>query len=193
MTICLLIRHAAFDFGTRHLAGQSECALSAEGEEQAKRLARLLPRKATVYSSPRRRCLQTIGPYLAATRNSASPCAALDEIDFGSWTGRPFASLERDPAWKQWNEHRDTARAPNGECMGEAQRRILAHIATVAADDPQGTFILVTHAELIRSVILRCLSLSLDDWKQIDVPYASITTVGVGRSGQLMLDQRIAA
>jgi broad specificity phosphatase PhoE len=62
MTIYLLMRHAAYDFGVRHLAGRSEWSLSADGQAQANALAHSgLPRRVTlVHSSPRARCLKTI-------------------------------------------------------------------------------------------------------------------------------------
>ncbi len=193
MTVCFLVRHAAFDFGVRHLAGRSECALSSVGEEQAKNLARILPRRAIVQSSPRRRCVQTIAPHAFAAGQRTTIVPALDELDFGSWTGRTFASLDRDPAWRQWNEHRAKARAPGGEAMIDAQSRILRHIGEVAATSPSAAVIMVTHAELVRGVLLHCLSVPLDNWNLVDVPHASVTTIAVGSSGQMVLDQRIAA
>jgi broad specificity phosphatase PhoE len=193
MTVCFLVRHAAFDFGVHHLAGRSECALSPAGEDQAAKLTRVLPKKAVFQSSPRRRCLQTIAPHAFATGRRATVIPALDEMDFGSWTGRTFASLDRDSTWREWNEKRAESRAPGGESMLEAQSRILGHIRNVAADNPSSPVIMVTHAELIRAVVLHCLSLPLDDWKLVDVPYASVTTIAVGPSGQIVLDQRIAA
>jgi len=193
MTVCFLVRHAEFDFGMRHLAGRSECTLSASGEKQAANLTRLLPRNAILQSSPRRRSLQTIAPHAFATGRIAAKIAALDEVDFGVWKGRTFASLDRDPAWRLWNEKRSNARALDGESMMEVQERILNHIRQTAADNPSAPIIMVTHAELIRAVILHCLSLPLNDWNIIDVPYASITTIAVEPPGQMELDQRIAA
>jgi broad specificity phosphatase PhoE len=195
MTIYLLMRHAAYDFGVRHLAGRSEWSLSADGQAQANALAhRGLPRRVTlVHSSPRARCLQTIAPYSAATGQPAAVRQALDEVDFGNWTGLEYSALENDPHWRNWNERRGEARAPAGESMSEAQARIVRHLKATSRAHPSGTIVVVTHAELIRAVVLHCLSLPLNSWQSVDVPYASVRTVAVGSSGQMIVDQKVAA
>src|SRR5918997_72805 len=69
-------------------------------------------------------------------RHSAEPIAvrlgqaversdALLEIDFGAWTGTPFAELDQDPRWAAWNGARPVSRPPYGETMLEAQGRIV--------------------------------------------------------------------
>lgn len=195
MTICLLIRHAAYDFGQDHLAGRSEHPLSACGELEALALAKSISanHSTRLQSSPRRRCRQTIEPIVTKTGQTVELCPPLDEIDFGDWTGRSFIALHDDPLWRRWNDQRSATRPPGGETMREAQSRIVAHLISSATAHPSATIVMVTHAELIRSVVLHSLRLPLEAWHSIDVPYTSITTVAVGRSGQLMLDQKVAA
>ena len=73
-----------------------------------------------------------------------------------------------------------------------AQARIVGHLASLPAIHG-GTVVMVTHSELIRAVVLHCMSLPLDAWASIDVPFASVTTVAIGRSGQMFVDQKVAA
>lgn len=195
MTICLMIRHAAYDFGKHHLAGRAECSLSLAGQAQAKMLVQRVPQgKITlIESSPQRRCLETIAPLSVAIGRPVSVCPALNEIDFGAWTGLPYALLDSDPEWRQWTLRRGTVRPPGGETMAEAQARIVGHLAGLPAVHAGGTIVVMTHAELIRAVVLHCMSLPLDAWASVDVPFASVTTVAIGRSGQMFVDQKVAA
>ncbi len=45
----------------------------------------------------------------------------LDEIDFGTFTGRSFADLDGDPDWRTWNE--DRANAPGARRRDHGGRR----------------------------------------------------------------------
>jgi broad specificity phosphatase PhoE len=193
MTICLLVRHAAYDDGIERLAGRSDSALSDAGRAQAAALGRMQPRIVeAVHSSPRRRCLETITPYAEAVGQEVVVTPALDEVDFGGWTGRAFAELAGEPAWRLWNERRSLARPPGGEAMAEVQARILGYLEDVGRST-QGTVVAVTHGELIRAAILHCMSAPLDAWSAVEVPLGSATAFIIDPSGGIALAKRAAA
>lgn len=145
---------------------------------QAERLARALtdwPISA-IYSSPQRRCRQTaaiIGDRLAL---SVQISDALDEIDFGRWTGRAFADLEQDGLWRRWNNARSEAQPPGGERMTTAIARVAAFLDKLGTADAQ-TVLCVTHADIIRGAIAHYLGLSLDNILRFDVDPASLSTL----------------
>ena len=105
-------------------------ALSREGLEQAEIVADLLGTEplAAVYSSPRERAWYTARAIAEPHELKAEISDALDEVDFGDWTGRRFDELEGDPAWDEWNSARSSARPPGGESMAEAVARGVAGI-----------------------------------------------------------------
>lgn len=185
MALCLLVRHAAHDLLDRVLAGRMEgVPLSTAGRQQAAELARRLSRLSLsgVQSSPRERAAETAAIIAEEAGLTLEISPALDEIDFGRWTGRSFAALVQDPSWRRWNEKRGTSRPPGGESMGEAQERLLAHIANLNAGHRAGRVVMVTHAEIIRAAVLNARSLPLEAWPHIEVAPASVTILGV-RSG----------
>lgn len=94
---------------------------------------------------------------------------ALDEIDFGDWSGRSFADLDEDPRWHEWNARRASARPPGGEYMGEAQARALVFAFDVAARHPCPP-LLVTHCDIIRSLHCWAARVSLDHIHDFDCP-----------------------
>jgi broad specificity phosphatase PhoE len=105
--------------------------------------------------------------------------SALDEIDFGGWSGRTFHELERDTEWLRWNRARADARPPLGETMGEVQARVIAHLERMHANQQGGSVVLVTHAEVIRCALLYALALPVAEWWRLDIPPASVTRLEV--------------
>jgi probable phosphoglycerate mutase len=153
--------------------------LTEHGQEQAKALAPWAAREriARVYTSPRERCVQT-AQYLcgsAALRIEVS--SALDEFDFGEWTGREIASLDGDEHWRRFNAERSQARAPRGESMLEVQQRIVAALKYWAALYAPFNIIAVTHAEPIRAALLYFLGRPLDAWGELEIGEASVNTI----------------
>lgn len=181
----ILVRHGSHAEIGRVLSGRSEIALSAEGRAEAQAVARSLaldPVRA-VLASPRRRAAETAEPIAIQHGLRAETTPALDEVDFGQWTGRSFADLEDDPDWRRWNSARSLARAPAGESMVQAQARVVGLVDRLTAGRPDGAIVLVGHAEPLRALLLFALGLSLDAWSRVAVDPGSVSRLvfnGVG-------------
>jgi broad specificity phosphatase PhoE len=201
-TIVYLVRHADHDLVNRVLVGRNGAVgLSRRGFTQAEGLAAHFVRRrvTAVQSSPQLRARQTAQATAAALGLPFLIVSAADELDCGGWTGRSFVELGRDPAWHRWNEARGISRVPGGESMGEVQRRIVDHLASLAIDQSNRRVILITHAEVIRAAVLHFRNVSLDDFAQVQVDPASVTTVRMTlRGGEVvranqLLDVAVAA
>ncbi len=186
MTMLLLVRHAAHDTVDRVLCGRAPGVhLGALGLAQAGRLGRRLrrDRPAALFTSPQPRAAETAAEIAPALGLDPESCAALDEIDFGEWTGRSFAALETDRRWRAWNASRATARAPGGEAMQDAAARILAWTGALPARHAGRNVVAVTHAEVIRAAIACHLGLSLDALWRIEVAPASVSAIELWEGG----------
>lgn len=182
----LLIRHAAHGHLGQVLSGRMPgVPLSAAGRAQAAALAERLSREpiAAVLSSPVERARETATAIAAAKGLEVEVAAALDEIDFGAWTGLQFAALEGDAAWREWNTRRSVARAPGGETMAAAQLRAWGCVAAVAARFPERTVALVSHADVLKAVVAQVLGLPLDRLLTFDIDPASVTRIVAGDWG----------
>ena len=182
----LMIRHAAHsDLGTVLSGRRPGLPLTGEGAMQAARLARRLGHEtlAMVQSSPVCRACETAQAVAAAAHVAVETVAALDEIDFGEWTGRTFADLAADPRWGEWNSHRATAIPPGGESMAAVQDRAWDHVMRAAHAAPGRTIAMVSHGDVIRAVIARVLGLSLDHIHRFDVDPASVSRLAAGAWG----------
>jgi broad specificity phosphatase PhoE len=185
MAIVHLARHGTHAEVGGVLSGRSEIGLNDAGRREAAWLADRLAQApiGEIRSSPRRRTMETAEIVAAGHGLRVIPCEALDEIDFGVWTGRAFAALEGDPAWRSWNEARGTARVPEGETMAEA----IARAWPALAYEGPGELLCVTHCDVIRGLVSRLIGLPIDRMLGFDCDPASLTTVSLyGGSGRLV-------
>ncbi len=186
-TTFFLVRHAAHDNLGAFLAGRTHgIVLGDAGLSQANRLG---PRMAryhldAVYSSPRERTRQTAEAIVCAC-GLGSPRIeeALDEVDFGDWSGKTFSTLEQDAQWRRWNTMRSLVRAPNGETMLDVQSRVWKLIADLSSKADGKRLALVSHGDVIKAAVSHVLGLPIDAWLRFDVEPASVTHMVVGDWG----------
>ncbi|RZM10114.1 MAG: histidine phosphatase family protein [Sphingomonas sp.] len=191
-TTFLLIRHAAHIHLDKLFSGRMPgVPLSETGRAQAARLGAALASEPIdrIVHSPLDRTSETAAA-IAAARGSAVPVAAaagLIEIDLGDWTGRSWQDFGDDPAWRDWNERRGSARIPGGETMGEAQARIVGCLAALAREADGRTVAVVSHSDMIRAAVAHVLELPLDRLLSFDVDVASVTRIVWGEWGARLL------
>jgi broad specificity phosphatase PhoE len=183
-----LLRHAAHDDVGRFLAGRSEpVCLGEEGRRQALRLGARMQREGLteIYTSPRTRTQETAAAVATACRiASPQPANALDEVDFGQWSGKRFDDLDSDPAWRRWNTVRSLVRAPGGETVLEVQNRVMGFIKALQGNLKDGKRVaLVSHADVIKTAVSHVLGLPADAWPRFDIAPASVTTIVIGDWG----------
>ena len=153
-------------------------SLSEAGRAEARATAAALGRRlgsgegVVLVASPRERTQETAAAIADVLGLAVGTDAAIDEIDFGAWTGRRLADLAGDDGWDAWNARRGSSRPPGGESMGEVQARIGARLDRLAREEAPPA-ILVSHGDVIRGAILHLLGLPLDAYDRIVVGPAS--------------------
>ena len=176
-----LARHGTHAEVGKVLSGRSDIELSESGRNEAAALAEHMSARSisAIYSSPRRRAVETaaiVADRLGLPVTLADP---LNEIDFGEWTGRSFEALEEDDRWRDWNIRRSSGAAPGGETMVESIARARAFIEGI---EP-GEVLCVSHCDIIRGLVAGYLELPLDRLLAFDCAPASLTTLALGREG----------
>jgi probable phosphoglycerate mutase len=156
-----------------------DAALNEAGEREAQALARQLSaeRDLLLQASPRRRTVQTACAIAEAMTVDIHIAKALDEVDFGPWAGQRFDELQADPSWRRWNEHRDAAVTPSGESIAHVQTRVRQHLDQLHETFPTRTIVLVTHSEVIRSLLMQVLQMPTTAYARMDISPASVSTV----------------
>ncbi len=174
-TTFYLIRHGHTDAVGRFLSGRMPgVALSARGRAETEEMAASLPCVQALYSSPQTRTQETAAAIARRFGLTVLTEAALDEIDFGDWTGRSFAELEQDPAWRGFNERRGSAPVPHGESARAAAERVVAFLTRLARLHHGESAALVTHGDVIKAALFHCDGRPLDDMPTTAIPTASV-------------------
>lgn len=177
MTRVLFVRHGSHDRLDHILCGRmSGVRLSERGREEVLRLADRLAREplTRIATSPLERTRETAALIAERLKLPVDVEAALEEIDVGAWTGRPFAELREDADWRAWNARRSQARAPRGESMLEVQVRVARWLERLRRTS-FGDLLAVTHADVVKAAVASALGLSLDHLDRFEIAPASVT------------------
>lgn len=186
ITLFYLLRHASHGHFGKVLTGHAPgVTLTEAGRAEAEALAGLLAGAglSALYTSPRLRARQTAQ---SIARRSGLECriaGELDEIDFGRWAGWNFSQLERDPAWRRWNEARDTAATPAGETMRDTAHRLVTLIDSLRQEFAGGRVALVSHSDVIKAGICHYLNVPFQAVHEFEIEPASLTTFAIGEIG----------
>lgn len=175
MTLLYLVRHAEHarqDDGT--LVGRTPgVGLGRDAPAQLRWLRERVAGIAfeAILSSPLARAVETA----RAMAGEPKLAPELDEVDFGDWTGRKVDDLADDPAWRNWNGFRSSAPIPGGETMLQIQARAVGLVQRACREHPQGRVLLVSHAEVLRALLLHYLGVSLDHWSRLELGPGSLS------------------
>ena len=189
-TRLVLVRHAVTEQTGPMLSGRLPgIDLSEKGREQAgaaaKRLS-VLP-VAVVYASPIERTTQTAEMIAAHHGLPVSPLPGVIEADYGEWTGGKIAELAKTDEWKVVQVAPSRARFPGGETIREMQARMIGALDEVVARHPHETFVVVSHADPIKSAIAHYTGMHLDLFQRVHVAPASVTVFDFHPFGSMMV------
>jgi broad specificity phosphatase PhoE len=175
-----LARHGETDWNReRRVMGRSNSPLNTIGVAQAKQLAKRLAGAGitAIYSSPLPRALETAEMLGASLGLIPMAEPRLLEVDMGSWEGRYWSELDGDPIRQRYYEEPKTARPPGGETLWEAQQRAVAVTDELHRHQPDGAFLLVSHADVIRCVLAHYLKIDLQTARQFRIDHASVSLI----------------
>lgn len=184
VTTILLVRHAESDWNVENrFQGRADRPLTRRGREQAERLAEELARERLdgVYTSPLRRARQTAE--IVAAHHGLEPVTVpeLQEIDVGGWSGLSRAEVESGfpEAFRRWvggGEGWD-----DGETYPQMAQRVLAAIRRIAADNPNGRVLVVSHGGPIRAIHAAAADMDVDAYRRLHrvEPNARVSAVTV--------------
>ena len=183
MTLVLLVRHGLAEATGDRLYGTTPgIHLSDEGRSQAERLAERLSRVklSAVYSSPLERCLETAAPVASQRGLDVQILADLGEVDYGSWTGRTFASLRRTALWRRVHQLPSSVRFPGGESLTEVQDRAVRAVEEIGANHPRDVVAVISHGDVIRLLLAHYAGIHMDLFHRLVADRASVSAVTVG-------------
>jgi broad specificity phosphatase PhoE len=165
----------------RRFTGGRDVLLTPEGERQAQAAAAALATIGlqAVYTSP-----------LARTRGSAEIIAKLAkvpvhvdarfaEMRFGEWEGLTFreAAARSPELYARWQVAPHDTTPAGGEAVTSVAARVAEGVAALQAAHPDGTVALVTHAMVVRLIVLAALGLGPDRVWSVDASAGGLTEI----------------
>jgi probable phosphomutase (TIGR03848 family) len=183
MARIVLLRHAHSVANEKNLlAGRTTgISLSKPGKEQAQDLIARLGNIHfdEVAISPLQRCRETIDPWLDATGTKSRIVVddSISEVDYGNWSGKTLASLRRKAQWKVVQDFPSQMTFPEGESLLEMQGRALSGFYRLNAVKGKGPRLLVSHGDVIKSIVAHCLGMHLDQFQRLVIEPASLTII----------------
>jgi probable phosphoglycerate mutase len=186
----VLLRHAHSTANLKGLlAGRdNRVGLSERGKKEALELADyLLSQKFdAIYSSPLKRCQETLAPYLQSAKPEVKYVDELVEMEYGEWSGKSLARLSKEKLWGSIQSRPSTVRFPKGESFLEMSGRANQIVLDLAKN--KARILMVTHGDVIKAIVAFHLGMPLDSFQRILIDPASITRIKIPSSQLLALN-----
>jgi probable phosphoglycerate mutase len=181
----VLIRHAHSEANAAGiLSGRlPDVHLSAKGIEQSEHLAVRLGNfpLANLRISPMERCFETISPWINSIVLPSNPKfepiidQELTEVDYGTWSGKKLAVLSKNKLWKIVQESPSRMYFPSGEGIAQMQSRAMTSVHEAVSTKAKGSAVIVSHGDVIKSIVASALGMHLDEFQRIVIDPASIS------------------
>jgi broad specificity phosphatase PhoE len=176
-----VVRHGRTSVNARGLLlGRDDPPLDETGREQAKAIARAIPRVDRVVASPLRRAQETAAAFGCAVETDERWI----ELDYGEWDGRPLLDVPVE-TWAAWRAD-VSFRPPGGETLLELGDRVRVACNDLAAAATDTSIVVVSHVSPIKAAVAWALGQGDElSWRLFVAP-GSISRIDV-RDGRTVL------
>ena len=176
------VRHGETDFAReRRFAGAADVPLTPRGLQQCEAVARALSGVpvAAVYASPLARARASAECIAAPHKLPVVIEPAFREMAFGEWEGltRADIGVRLPEALETWRLTPHLAVPPGGERLEAVASRVGAALDALLQQHQGQTVVLVTHAMVVRLIVLAALGLGPDRLWSVDASPAGITEI----------------
>lgn len=185
----ILVRHGLTDWNEEgRLLGRGPIGLNPKGRAQAQRAAEVLAELpvGAVYSSPQKRTLETAEPIAKVQGLRVETDPGLDEVWLGRWQGKRVEELRGDPDLEKYIEN------PSHVCDAiepatSVQERTVACVERLRSRAANGIFVLVSHGDPLRLLLVHYLSMDLPRFRRIEVGNGSVSILRFTPRGPRLL------
>jgi alpha-ribazole phosphatase len=170
--------------------GKKNYPLSKEGKKQAKKLASFLKNEHVdmIFSSPQKRAYFTALEIAKAKSIDVSRTELLKEVDFGTFEGMTTneAKLKMPKTFFERERNKFNFTIPNGESYKSAYDRAMAFINSISSEHAK-TIVIVTHATMIKLLLMGLAKMSLKDVESHFFPNGSVTKLAINGKTKIEL------
>lgn len=179
-----LVRHGATDATDGgKICGHLDLDLTPEGVLQTEDVADALCgiNADAIFCSPLKRTMQT-ADVLAKTLDIETyfKHSGLIEKKEGEWEGQTYWQIRdaQPKLWEKWSKDPIGFEPPGGESVKDFVARVGRALSDIIKNHYKGNkIVLVTHAGVIKSIMMHSLNIPTENFFRIDIPPASISRV----------------
>ena len=154
-----LVRHGETDWNIESkIQGQTDIALNERGRQQAEEFAARIAggdyQVDSIYTSSKRRALETARIIGAALKIEPKVQPGLEEICLGKWEGYTWKQV-KELFWDEyqlWRDNRRYQEPPLGESYQQLLDRLLPAIRKITQKE-KGNVLMVTHSAVIMTLL----------------------------------------
>ena len=103
-------------------------------------------------------------------------------MDYVYWTGQKLRTLSKESLWKKVQEKPSRVTFPKGESISDMQLRAMEALQRGLDKRGKGHVVLVSHGDVLKSIIASALNLQLDDFQRIVIDPASVSILDYSSS-----------
>ncbi len=181
----LLIRHGQTDWNRdRRIMGRRPIPLNAAGRQEAMAVAAYLSDVSidAVFASPVRRAAETASLIVRGKKVRVQPAPEMAEIEYGRWVGKTFQEVTSDKNYQIYHTRPGHAQAPGGEKMTAVHKRAVGFIELLRLKHKSGRIVVVSHADVIKAVLVHYLGLDLNDILRFRIDNGSLSLLWFNRT-----------
>jgi broad specificity phosphatase PhoE len=180
VTTLLLIRHGhTIHTEAGKLYSDPASTLTDKGREQAAAIARWLPLEEPqlLLCGPSVRVRATAAAISVESKLPVQIVEGLNEWQVGEWEGRSYVEIKKETpqVYEAWSKDPIRNAPPGGESLEHLCERALAEVDKLQHEHAGKRLALVTHAEVIRAIIVNALGMPVDNFWRLNIPTASVS------------------
>lgn len=179
--VVTILRHGAVEGRAHIFRGALDDTLSVQGAEQMRLALKRCPDEKfdAIASSPLRRCHDFAAPLAMQHGLPLLVMPAFSELSFGDWEGlTPDEAAARDPdAYRAFHDSFGVQAPPNGESLPALRARVARGWREWIAQDAGTNRLLVTHAGVMRALLIELFAFTPAQAFQIAMPEAACMRV----------------
>jgi broad specificity phosphatase PhoE len=153
--------------------------LNAKGIAQCQALAQALRSAGIrrIVSSPLARARESADIVAGEIGVPVEDDPGLSEVNFGAWAGHGYDDLVGRPDFQAYAQDPVETPPPGGEALAAVQQRGLEAIGRALDGDAGGRVLVVSHGDMIRSLLCHLLAVDLAEYRRFTVDNCSVSAV----------------
>lgn len=179
-TIINLLRHGEVELGNV-FCGSTDATLSDLGWAQMQKSLEDEESWNRIITSPLQRCFEFAESLASQEEVELVVNPEFKEMDFGAWEGRSPKIIQEEDGQllSDWWKSPTRVVPPEGEAFLDFRSRVLKAFHEMAKKYEGENLLLITHAGVIRVIMMHILGMQDENLFRLNVDYASITKIRI--------------